>query len=104
MKTQDITTTNLADFEARERGLLIDLLQAWQDQGLPDDFYEDEVVPMFNRNSGFVFLTNSEFHIAAMNGDKLESWYSCPHCSHEGFAEDCEIDDDGHCNNCKEGE
>jgi hypothetical protein len=96
---QDPTTTNLADFRSRERRLLIELLTAWEEQGLPDDFYEEEVVPMFNRNSGNVFLTNSEFQVAMMNGDKLESFYSCPNCGHEGFKEDCELNDDG-CNEC----
>jgi hypothetical protein len=23
-----------------------------------------------------------------MNGDKLETWHSCPYCGHEGFKED----------------
>ena len=25
-----------------------------------------------------------------MNGDKLETWYNCPYCGHEGFKEDME--------------
>lgn len=99
MKTQEITTTNLSDFGSRERAMLIEVLRAWRDQGLPDDFYQDEVVPMMNRNSGNVFLTNSEYQVAMMNGDKLESFYSCPNCGHEGFREDCQLNDDG-CNEC----
>ena len=99
-----MTTTDLADFGLRERALLIDLLQAWGEQGLPEDFSQDEVVPMMNKNSGSVFLTNSEFQCACMNGDKLESWYNCPNCGHEGFHEDCQLNENG-CNECKpEGE
>lgn len=100
MKPQEITTTNLADFGSRERGILIDLLTAWEKQGLPDDFYEEDVVPMFNRNSGSVFLTNSEFQAALINGSKLETWHNCFNCGHEGFIEDCQLNDNG-CECCK---
>src|SRR3990167_5558905 len=88
METITITTTNLAEFGSRERAILVDLLAAWEKQGLPVDFSEDEVVPMLNKNSGNVFLINSDFQVAMMNGDKLESFYTCPQCDHEGFLED----------------
>jgi hypothetical protein len=101
MRTQDITTTDLADFGSRERHMLVELLTAWDDQGLPDDFDDSEVRPMMNRNSGNVFLTNSEFQVAMMNGEKLETWYNCPNCGCEGFAEDCKLNDEG-CNQCCE--
>jgi hypothetical protein len=105
MKTQEITTTNLADFGYRERKELIRLLTAWHENGLPEDFYDEQVHPMFNRNSGNVFLTNSDYQVAMMNWDKLESWHSCCNCGHEGFKEDCQTDDEG-CNECnpQEGE
>ena len=100
MRTQEITTTNLADFGSREREMLIDLLIAWREQGLPEDFYTDEVVPMMNRNSGSVFLTNSEYQVAMLNGKDLESWYYCPNCGHEGFKEDCQVNENNECNEC----
>ena len=99
---QEVTTTDLADFGSRERGMLIDLLVAWRDQGLPEDFEPEEVRPMMNRLSGCVFLTNSDYQTAMLNGDRLESWHNCPECGHEGFAEDCTLRDDGDgCNQCK---
>jgi hypothetical protein len=98
-KRDEITTTDISDFGSRERAMLVDLLIAWEKQGLPDDFYEDEVVPMMNKNSGNVFLTNSEYQVAMMNGDRLESFYSCFNCGHEGFSEGCQLNDDG-CNQC----
>jgi hypothetical protein len=99
---QDPTTTDLADFGSRERGLLVALLQAWKKQGLPEDFEGNEVVPMMNRNSGNVFLTNSEYQVAMMNGDTLESWYYCGKCGHEGFLDDCQLDVEHRgCNECK---
>ena len=68
-----MTTTNLSDFGYRELEMLEELLKAMREQGLPDDFYDEEVHPMMNQNSGNVFLTNSEYKVAMMNGDKLGS-------------------------------
>lgn len=82
------TTTDISKFGVRERSMLKDLLVAWNNQGLPADFNENEVVPMFNMDSGNVFLTNSDYQVAMMNGDDLESFYSCPNCGHEGFKKD----------------
>jgi hypothetical protein len=82
------TTTNLADFGSRERSMLVELLQAWQAQGLPKDFDESEVVPMMNLGSGFVFLTNADFQVAMLNGETLESFYTSPYEGKEGFFDD----------------
>lgn len=100
MKTKEITTTDLADFGMRELQELRDILTAWLEHGLPDDFDHDEVRPMMNRNSGNVFLTNSEYQTAMLADGKLESWYYCFNCGHEGFKKDCIINDEG-CNICK---
>ena len=88
----EITTTNLSDFGYRELALLEELLKAMREQGLPDDFYNDEVHPMMNRNSGNVFLTNSEYQVAMMNGDKLEAFYCLSYHGNEGFADELYID------------
>jgi len=86
----NITTTDLADFGARERHMLVELLTAWNNQGLPNGFDASEVRPMMNTQSGYVFLTNADFDVAMMNGHTLERWYTCPECGNEGFAEDIE--------------
>jgi hypothetical protein len=96
---RDPCTTNLADFGYSEIKELTKIFNAWMENGLPEDFETHGVHPMFNRNSGHVFLTNSEFQTAMMNGDDLETWYFCHECGHEGFAEDCTLNDDG-CNEC----
>ena len=49
------------------------------------------------QNSGNVFLTNANYDVAMMNGDTLESFYSCPNCGHEGFKEDMSHDGDAEC-------
>jgi len=88
MTTDTITTTSLSDFGFLELKQLEALIRAYREQGLPDDFWNEDVTPMFNKNSGVVFLTNSEYQVAMLNGDTLESWHNCPECGHEGFAED----------------
>lgn len=85
---KEITTTDLTRFGYRERCMAEELLQAWREQGLPDDFEADEVTIMFNTYSGCVFLTNSEYQVAMMNGDKLESFYTDPETGEEGFLEE----------------
>lgn len=87
MKTQEITTTDLAEFGFRELHEAGNLLKAYASNGL-DGFTHDEVRVMMNKNSGNVFLVNSEYQVAMMNGNKLELFYSCPNCGHEGFKEE----------------
>lgn len=89
-----MTTTNLSDFGYRELAMLEELLKAMREQGLPDDFSDDEVVPMMNQNSGNVFLTNSDYQVAMMNGKDLESFYTLSYHGDEGFLDELIIDYD----------
>ncbi len=95
----EITTTDLSKFGYRERAMAEELLHEWNEGNLPEDFYDDEVQIMMNILTGYVFLTNSEYQVAMMNGDTLESFYSCPECGNEGFLEDFEPCD---CEGCNE--
>ena len=83
-----MTTTDLSKFGYREIEIAKDLLTAWVDKGLPSDFDNSEVTIMMNQNSGNVFLTNSEYQVAMMNGEDLESFYSSPYEGKEGFFDD----------------
>jgi hypothetical protein len=85
---QEITITDLAKFGWREKKMAAELLITMCEQGLPEGFEDDEVTIMMNTNSGNVFLTNSEYQTAMMNGDKLEMWHFLPYSGQEGFAED----------------
>lgn len=82
------TTTNLSEFGYRELETLKDLLTAMIEQGLPRDFEDRDVTPMFNTYSGNVFLTNSEYQTAMLNGKRLESWYCLNYSGKEGFLQD----------------
>lgn len=85
---KNITTTDFSKFGYRERKLAEQLLHNWNEQGLPEDFWDEEVTIMMNTHSGNVFLTNAEFQVAMMNGEKLESFYTDPETGEEGFKEE----------------
>ena len=88
----EITTTDLSKFGYREIKLTAELLNAWIAQGLPEDFENEGVTVMFNTHSGNVFLTNSEFQVAMMNGDKLESFYTDFETGEESFKDELSIE------------
>lgn len=74
---------------ARERALAIELLQAWHEKGLPDNFDGEGVKIAFNRNSGNVFLVNDDYQVAMLDDDgKLSEWFTSPYEGHEGFLAD----------------
>lgn len=79
-------TENLADFGARERHMLAEILAL----PLPNTFDDSGVKPAFNRNSGFVLLVNEDYQCAMLNDDsgKLEIFHSTPYEGHEGFITD----------------
>jgi hypothetical protein len=90
-----IYTEDLARYGYRERVELEKILHAWNEHGLPSEFYDNEVRPAFNMNSGYVFLVNSDYQVAMLNGDRLEIWHTTPYNGHEGFIEDLiELDPD----------
>lgn len=85
----DPVTSDLSEFGLRELAELRDILTAWIDgSGLPMDFEDDGVIPAFNKNSGWVFLTNDEYQVAILADGKLESFYTTRYNGHEGTFED----------------
>ena len=82
-------TEDLADFGYREQEEAKNLFQAWRESGLPVDFWNNGVKIGFNMNSGYVFLTNSDYQVAMCETNeqgKLElfSFYSSPYEGKEG--------------------
>jgi len=84
----EVTTTRLEDFGWRELKMASELLNALIEQGTPEDFESDGIHLMFNKHSGYVFLTNSDFQVAMLNGSHLEAWYTDFEDGTEGFIED----------------
>jgi len=64
---------NLTKVGYREREMAEELLKAWREQGLPDDFDNDSVIIMMNFYSGNVFLTNADYQVA-MIGSLNTAW------------------------------
>lgn len=81
-------TSDFSKFGFRERKLAEVLLTAWNEKGLPNGFLDDEVSIIFNTSSGNVFLTNADFQVAMMNGDKLENFYTDFETGEEGFKDE----------------
>jgi len=82
-------TENLADFgfrELKEAGKLLTAIS----NGLPDDFDIEGIKVAFNQNSGYVFLTNSEYQVAMVDDEEgnLYSFYSTPYEGREGCFEE----------------
>lgn len=90
MSNSNVYTENMADIMScdRERAMVLEIMQVWDKDGLPDNFYDDGVKFAFNRNSGYVFLVNDEYQCLMLNGDELELYYSSPYEGHEGFIND----------------
>ena len=87
--SQKTYTEDLADFGYREQRAAQDLFEAWKSNGLPVDFENNGVRIAFNMNSGYVFLTNSEYQVAMCETneqDQLElySFYTSPYEGKEG--------------------
>lgn len=83
-------TRDLMDFgtkELRLAGRLLSLLRTSSDHTMR---LGDKVTPEMNFDSGYVFLIDSDFNVAMVNGDRLEDWLMCQQCATEGFVSDLE--------------
>ena len=60
---------------ADTRNKLRDLLDAWDKQGLPNDFYDDNARIAYNYASKNIFIVNNDSQTAMLNNGKLESFY-----------------------------
>ena len=90
----------------RELAELNALIQAYANAGtlnngktyaeLPESWYDNDVYPDFNANSGLVFLTNSEYQALIKTEYGLMMWYNTPYAGHEGTLFDLadEVNDD----------
>jgi hypothetical protein len=92
-------TNDLARFGFRELKMAAELLTAYCAD--KPDYLGDGVAVWMNTLSGNVFLSDEDFNVAMMNGDKLEQWHNCPECGEEGFAEDVDWNEDEcKCSSC----
>ena len=80
-------TNDLSQFGYRELAIAGKLLTQYAERPTESGL-GDGVAVWFNKNSGCVFLCDEDYNTAMLNGDKLEKFYDCPICGHEGFKED----------------
>ena len=84
----DFYTEDFSEFGFRELDEAGKLLTAIKN-GLPSDFDDGGIRVGFNRNSGFVFLTNDEYQVAMLDDKgKLYSFYTTPYEGYEGSLEE----------------
>ncbi len=82
----DVVTSDLGRFGARERAIAVQILWAWNTHGLPADFEDwHETRIMFNTHSGYVFLDNGDgCQSAVMEGRELVTFYCLGYGGIEG--------------------
>ena len=79
----EIVTDDWSKFGYREIKMAKELLSHVKEV----DSY-GKLTVFFNMESGCVFLSDEDYRSWMMNGDKLEEWFLCPYCGHEGFKGD----------------
>ena len=89
-----MNTQDMSKFGYRELDMAGDLLKAYKGENDNTRFLGDGVKVEFNPNSGNVFLVDEDYNVAMMNGDKLEDWFYCPVCGHEGFLDEMDHSED----------
>ena len=99
---EDYITTDLKDFGYIELKEAEKLIRALRKNALPVDFDDDELTIMFNKSSGCVFFTNSEYQVAmASDDDTLFEFFTCAVCGNEGALGDiCDNPKNFICNSC----
>lgn len=84
-----MTITNLAEFGNIEREEAGKLLTAYSRNRNVCPYFENRGVQvMMNTYSGNVFLTDENYNVLMLNGNKLEGFYNSPYEGHEGFFEE----------------
>ena len=87
-----MNTRDISKFGNREREIAGKLLSAINTVNDKTSMFGEGVSVEFNPTSGMVFLVDEDFNVAAMNGDVLEDFLTCPECGTEGFSEDIDTD------------
>ena len=86
---ENYLTTDISKMDLSE---VTDMLTAYQQENTTTAFkamwYDEETIPTLNQESGYCFLTNSEYQVAMMNEGKLSMFINCGECGREDFEQD----------------
>ena len=84
-------TTDISKMDLSE---VTDMLTAFQQGNTTKAFkamwYDEGTIPTLNEESGYCFLTNSDYQVAMMNGS-LSMFISCGECGREEFEQDWDL-------------
>ena len=104
MEIESYLTTDLGDMNLDE---VVDMLKSFQEQNTTPAFkamWYGTPTPTLNKESGYTFLTNSDYQVAMMNEDKLSMFINCGECGREEFEQEWtnELTRSIKCEGCKE--
>ena len=97
--TTDISKMNLSE--------VTEMLTAFQQENTTRAFkamwYDEDTIPTLNQESGYCFLTNSDYQVAMMNEGKLSMFINCSECGREEYEQDWDLESGlTTCKGCKE--
>jgi len=94
-------TTDISKMDLSE---VTDMLTAFQQENTTNLFkaswYDEETIPTLNEESGYCFLTNSDYQVAMMNGKTLSMFLNCGECGNEDLEQDFEVLMNENCEGC----
>ena len=86
---ENYLTTDISKMDLSE---VTEMLTAYQNETTTPAFkamwYDDETIPTLNQESGYTFLTNSDYQVAMMNEGKLSMFINCRECGREEYEQE----------------
>jgi hypothetical protein len=99
--TSEIVTADLSEFGHIELDEAIKLLIAYNEGRFKeDDFFSNGLTLNFNKNSGYVFLSDEDYNTGLLNNGVIEQFISCGYCGSEGFKSEVKFCVEGYCELC----
>jgi formylmethanofuran dehydrogenase subunit E len=97
-------TTDISKMDLSE---VTEMLTAFQEENTTSAFramwYDEGTIPTLNEESGYCFLTNSDFQVSMMNEGILSMFISCGECGREEFEQDWDLENGKTtCEGCKQ--
>tara|TARA_R110000824_G_scaffold396201_1_gene597525 strand:- start:958 stop:1323 length:366 start_codon:yes stop_codon:yes gene_type:complete len=102
---ENYLTTDISKMDLSE---VTEMLTAYQQENTTTAFkalwYDEETIPTLNQESGYCFLTNSEYQVSMMNEGVLSMFINCGECGREEFEQEWtnELTRSIKCEGCKE--
>jgi formylmethanofuran dehydrogenase subunit E len=99
-------TTDISKMDLSE---VTEMLNAYQNQGFKTTpafkamWIDEDTIPTLNQESGYCFLTNSEYQVSMMNEGMLSMFINCGECGREEFEQEWDLENGKTtCEGCKE--